>query len=88
MTSIVARLRMIRKNLPRSWVSALSVKHHSKSDTCAMPVKTYHVKKEKANMRGIMIFSDLILGSVSDGKNLDHTGYKLHRRVSLLFRDF
>ena len=52
MTSIVARLRMIRKNLPRSWVSALSVKHHSKSDTCATSVKTYHVKKEKANDEG------------------------------------
>ena len=33
MTSMVARLRMMRKNLPRSWVSALSVRHHSKSDT-------------------------------------------------------
>ena len=30
---MVARLSIIRKNLPRSWVSALSVRHHSKSDT-------------------------------------------------------
>ena len=41
-TSMVARLRMMRKNLPRSWVSALSVRHHSKSDTWSLSDKTYN----------------------------------------------
>ena len=52
-TSIVARLRMIRKNLPRSWVSALSVRHHSKSDTCSFSVEK--------DLKGVLIDKDVCI---------------------------